>query len=155
MTLADAQKTLIRRCGKFLTAAGLDGTTQNGSNQDLLDPVAEALVFCGVSVADFTTPTSAEVAQVASADLPKFLRVAEYRTLETVLDNWAKPDQVAGTDNEQKLGALRDSLAKTQSIKLKRLQDEFGYGLEATGVEFGIFNHGFQEQDEEYPETEE
>ncbi len=152
MTLADAQKTLIRRCGKFLVAAQLDGTTINGTNADLMDPVSEGLIACGVTPADYTTPTTAEVQSLAASDLRKFLAIAEYRTLETVLGNWAKPDQTAGTDNEQKLGALRDSLQKTLGTKLKALQDEFDYGSQASVIEADLFNAGFQEQPQEYLE---
>lgn len=134
---------LIARCGKLLAAAGLDGSTVDGTNAALSDPLAEALRSLGVAPASPASPSTADLAGVADASAPQLLDVAELRALETVLSNWAEPDQVAGQDNRQDLGKLRDSLERTVARKSERARSLYGYGADAT-ASAGLLDLGFQ-----------
>lgn len=90
LTRADIEAALIKRAGDLLTTAGLDGTTVNGTNADLGDPIAFALRQIGVTVATLTSPTDAEVAAASTAtegSTDQLLDLAEIRVLETVLQH--------------------------------------------------------------------
>ena len=43
LTRATVEVALIARCGKLLTAVGLDGATVDGTNAALTDPIGEGL----------------------------------------------------------------------------------------------------------------
>jgi len=143
LTRAQAETLLVARCGKLLAAVGLDGTTVDGTNAALTDPLAEALRSLAIAPASPAAVTTQDLAGVADASVPQLLDVAELRALETALANWTDPDQVAGQDNRQDLGRLRDSLEKTVARKSERARSLYGYGVDAT-ASAGILTLGFQ-----------
>lgn len=148
LTRATVEAALIARCGKALTSIGLDGTTVDGTNAALADPIGEGLRSLGLATATLGAVVSADVAQVVDADdYAQLLDVAELRALETVLANWTEPDQIDGQDTRQDLGKLRDGLEKTVSRKAAQAQTRYGYGA-ATGIETGVITFGFQSRDE-------
>ena len=87
LTRASVEAVLIRRAGKLLTVAGLDGATKDGTNADLGDPIAFGLRQLGVTVASPSSPTDAEVGNLADDDQDQFFDMAEIRILETVLNH--------------------------------------------------------------------
>lgn len=147
MTRADAESVLIRRCGKMLVAAGLDGTTIDGTNADLADPLGVALRHLGFSPAGLTSVTTADLSSIDASNVVEFLDVASLAAMRAALNNWAEPDQVAGQDNRQDLGKLRESLRATVKAEEDRLADLYNYGV-AAGVAAGTLTYGFQTREE-------
>lgn len=150
LTRATVEAVLINRCGKTLTSVNLDGTTIDGTNAALTDPIGEGLRSLGLVVANLGAVVSGDLSGITDADdFAQLLDVAELRALETALANWTEADQVSGQDNSQALGRLRESLERTVARKAKQAQDRYGYGL-SSGLETGVLNFGFQSQE---PET--
>ncbi len=141
MTRAQIETVLVRRTGAWLSQSGLDSTTVDGTNTDLADAIAAAILQCDSTVADITNPTSAEIQAVDS--LTKFLDVAELRLLENILENLSKVDSKAGAV-EAKLDQLAQRIER--AIARKREQLAARYGLEtAATLETGVINLGFQQ----------
>ena len=55
-TRASIEAILIRRCGRMLAATELDGSTIDGSNADLNDPIGWAIRQLGGAVASIAVP---------------------------------------------------------------------------------------------------
>ena len=111
-TIAQIEQRLIRRIGSKLAAVGLDGSTVDGTNPDLVDPIAAGLASLGITAASVAVVVDADLVAVEACAVPQLLDVATLRGLETVLGNWTDPDQMADTDNQQWLGKLYDSTEK-------------------------------------------
>lgn len=139
-TRAQVETVLIRRAGKLLTAAGLDGVTRTGANADLADPIGYALRQCGYSVADVSDPTTAEVAAVDEADIDKVLDIAELRTCENIAGNLDEVDYTLGPQSES-LGQLATTLDKRIARLSEALLKNYGVGASAlsdsTKIEMG------------------
>lgn len=122
LTLAQAERTLVRRKGPMLLACGLatESYATDGTPRDYLaDPIARALRAIGLKSADPTAPADADVAEVAEADLDAFLDCAELFVIEATAGNFTQVDYTAGQDG-RKLGQFRaDALAL---LKWKREQ---------------------------------
>ncbi len=99
VTRANVENVLIHRAGALMTKASLDGTTVDGTNTDLADPIAWALRVSGYTSADITNPTTAEVA-AAEDDIDEVVDYAELRTLENVLGNLDDVDTTVGPRSE-------------------------------------------------------
>lgn len=147
MTRAEAESVLIRRCGKMLDAAGLDGTTVDGTNADLTDPLGVALRHLGFSPAGLVTVTDSDLSGVDDSNVVEFLDVAALAAMRASLNNWVEPDQIAGQDTRQDLGKLRESLRTSIGAEEKRLADLYNYGV-ASGIEAGTLTLGFQTREE-------
>src|SRR5215212_491512 len=90
VTRANIETILIRRCGKLLSAAGLDGTTVSGANADLNDGIGSALRTLGYTVASLVSVADSDVSVVADSEIDQLLDLAELRTLESVAGNLDK-----------------------------------------------------------------
>lgn len=143
LTRPQAEAILVARCGKLLASVGLDGTTVDGTNAALTDPLAEGLRQLAIAPASPAAVTTSDLSGVADADAAELLDVAELRALETVLGNWVDADQVAGQDNRQDLGKLRDSVEKSLARKAARAESLYGYGKDTT-IRAGLLTFGFQ-----------
>jgi hypothetical protein len=133
-TRAQVETVLIKRAGKLLTAAGLDGTSHVGANADLADPIGYALRTCGFTVADISNPTTAEVTSVSNADIDKLLDIAELRTCENISGNLDDVDYTLGPQSES-LGQLSTKL----DTKIARLREKIltDYGIGAMALNDG------------------
>lgn len=120
-TRAEAEAELIARLGTWMTAAGLDGTTIDGTNADLSSPLGYAL-----RVVESNT-----VPDVASADLDKLYDLAELRALENVLQNYKKIDGKAGP-----VEGKADQLGQRMERRLVQLRGYVAatYGVGVTGA---------------------
>ena len=144
LTRANTEQILIRRCGKLLTAAGLDGTTVAGNNADLNDPLGWALRKSGYSVASVAAIADADLAAVSADDTDKLLDLAELRALETILGNLDDVDITLGQRSES-LSQLSAQVEK----KLTRLQArvEKAYGVGIGTLQAGMITNLFAEHD--------
>lgn len=127
ITRANLESVLIRRTGRLLTAAGLDGTTVNGSNADLNDPIGQALRQRGFVVVNIASVSDSDV-NAAESDVDAVLVLAELRALESALGNYDLVDTKGG-DVQQDLDDLGQRLEKKIARLQKKLADEFGIGL--------------------------
>lgn len=125
-TRAQTETVLIRRVGRYLTLAGMNGTTNNGSNEDLADPIAWALRKLGVAVADPTNPSTGEVQSVTRVDA--LFDLAELRTLENILGNLSLVTATVGPRTEH-FNDLAKRLAEMIPRKRKAIEQEHGISL--------------------------
>lgn len=127
-TRAQIEVTLIARCGKILTACGLDGVTVDGTNASLTDPLGWALRSLNVAPATYGTVTSAEVAAVAADEIDKLLDFAELKALENALGNFDAVDISVGARSE-KYDQIRTGLERTLERKQKAVERKYGAQL--------------------------
>lgn len=126
LTRAQAEGILIRRIGRLVAAASLDGTTVDGTNADLADPLATAVRQLGGTVANRATVTDADLASVAREEA--LLDMAELRALESALGNLDVVDVQVGPEREA-LGQLGTRLETAIARKRAQIQREHGIGL--------------------------
>ena len=144
LTRAQAESILIRRCGKLLTAAELDGTTVSGANADLNDPIASALRQCGLTVANIASVADSDLTALADSDIDKLLDLSELRTLESCLGNLDLVDVADGVLKES-FGQLGARLER--AIERKRTAITRTYGIGLGTLSSGLIDLGFQQQD--------
>jgi hypothetical protein len=130
----------------MLTAAGLDGVTVDGTNQDLVDPIADALRRLGAAPADLSTVGDADLAGLDASRLPALLDLAELRALETVLGNLTAVDLRLGPRDE-KFSQLPARL-ETRIARLQR-KVESEHGI--SSVSSGVISLDFAEHNEDLP----
>ena len=145
LTREDTEILLIRRVGTIFTAVGLDGTTIDGTNTDLNDPIGYGIRVAGGTVSSLVLVTDVDVATVATADYDEYLDLAEYRALENALGNFASVDIKVGPRDE-KLSQLAAQLEKM--IKFKRVVLELSYGYGVAALDTGTLTYEFAEHDE-------
>lgn len=140
ITRANAEAVLVRRIGRKMTAAGLDGSTANGTNGDLNDPLATALLDMGLTVQDIANVADADL--VAVDNIPELLDRAELRALESVIGNLDAVNISIGPRSES-LGQLSDQCEQA----VNRLQAKIAakYGT-AASLEGGSLSLDFAEK---------
>lgn len=142
-TRAGIESVLIRRCGRLLTAAGLDGTTISGANEDLNDPIGTAIRQLAGHVADLTAVTDSDVSSIDADNLDALLDLAELRSLESALGNLDVVDVSVGPEREA-LGQLGTRLER--AIERKRAHVERDHGIGVTTLTAGVIRLGFQQR---------
>lgn len=131
ITRVQVERILIARCGKLLTAAGLDGATRTGANEDLNDPIGAAVRALALTVADLSAVADTDLASVTDAQIDQLLDVAELRTLETIEGNLDQVDITIGPRSES-----LNQLSKQVRTKIdaKRAAVEAAYGTGVAGL---------------------
>lgn len=122
-TRASVEVVLLRRTGRMLTKAGLDGVTDDGTNVDLNDPIGWAVRTLGYPVADVTEVSSDEVEAVPSGKVNALLDLAELRTLESILGNLDLVSAQVGPRREE-LNDLARRLNERIPRKRKEIEQE-------------------------------
>ena len=138
---ANVENVLVARVGPLMTKAGMDGTTVDGTNTDLSDPIAWALRQAGYSVADITNPTTAEVA-LALDDVDEVVDLGELRTLESVAGNLDDVDVTVGPRSEE-LSQLSVQVEKRIERVQARVEELYGHG--APVFDTGTITYEFAE----------
>lgn len=118
----------MRRAGRFLEAFELS-TNVDGTNEDLIDPIAAALIRAGYSVSDYLVPTSVEIASVSAADTPKVLDYAELRLLETLA--------ASNTLVDITIGPRKESLSQLQAVLTAAIANKRAAITQLYGTESG------------------
>lgn len=134
-TRTSVDTRLLRRVGRWLTAAGLDGATDDGTNVDLADPIAWAIGQTGGTVVDTLAPDDADLATVTSDD--QMLDLAEYRLLLNAYQNYTKVD-VEGLAGKAKLDQLRAGLKEAITLKRAQIASDYGIGVFAASESFSV-----------------
>lgn len=140
ITAAQLDRALLRRVGGQYAYAGLDSTTADGTNHDLLDCKVEGLRSLGLYPASLDAVTDADLAGVTAEQQGQLLDVAELRAFETVLGNRAAADRKA-LDSEQYDGRFYSHLELTVTRKRKQVERQYGHGLGS--LTSGVFDLGF------------
>ncbi len=146
LTRANIEAVLVRRCGRLLTAAGLDSTTISGANADLNDPIGWAIRQCAGTVASLVLVADTDIATVAESDLDKLLDLAELRTLESIQENNDLVD-IQSDDQRKAWAALGTRLELI--IARKRASVARIYGTLQGTLTAGTINLSFQQQNDE------
>lgn len=116
-TRADAEAEIIARIGRWLTAAGLDGTTVSGSNASLNSPISYALRDAGVSA----------VTSLADSALDRFYDLAELRALDNAVQNFTKVDVKAAAVEAQQ-DDLGQRMERARNAKRAYVAAVYGVG---------------------------
>lgn len=149
ITRSQVERMLIRRCGKLLTAADLDGETFNGTNEDLNDPIGCALRQCGYGVSDIASVENVDLAAVTDDRIDQLLDLAELRTLENIEGNYDDVD-ISATERSESLNQLLKQVqAKIERLR-EKVKQQYGIGLGELGS--GVLTLDFAEIDDESSE---
>lgn len=142
ITRADAEYALVRRAGKLMAAAGLDGITVSGANADLNDPLGYGLLLTGFPVASISDVADADLAGVSVDTANEFLDRAELRLLENILQNYDLVTMTIGPRSEQ-YGEIRTSLEKAIDRKTLAIAKQYGTGatLEGGAIDLNFQQH--------------
>lgn len=143
ITRAQAERILIDRCGTFLTAAGLDGVTHDGSNLSLNDPLLYGLLRLEhTSIVNLQGITDDDLSAVANDELAPFLDLAELRCLYNAYG--AVLEQVDITVGPRKEALSQRSTNAKDRIKALEERIELEYGIGAGYLDIGNLNLNFQ-----------
>jgi hypothetical protein len=142
ITRAQVEQVLVKRAGKLMTAADLDGTTHSGVNTDLNDPIGWALRQMSYTVTSLTNVTDADLAPVATADVDQLLDMAEFRLMENIEGNFDDVD-ISANGRSESLSQLM--LQVTKRVERMRSKLEIQYGLGAGTLEAGVISLDFME----------
>ena len=140
MTRTQAETVLIARCGKLLTACGIDGTTLNGANASLTDPLAWALRQSGYPPATFGAVTDTDLAGVQDGHIDKLIDLAEMKALENALGNFDATDISVGPRSES-YDQLRAGIEKILTRKQTNIMRLYGVGIGT--LEAGVIAYDF------------
>ena len=124
LTRAQVDVILLKRAAHLMLAAELDGTTDDGTNPDLVDPIASTLLLLEYSVADLSEVTDEDLAPVIVDDYSALFDLSELRLLQNILGNLMVTDYGLGPRSE-KLGQIRDGLIKRLQ-QMDDLLEEYG-----------------------------
>lgn len=127
-TRAQVEVTLVSRCKKRMEFVGM-AVTQSGSNADLNDPIATALMQTGITPANVVSIADGDLAAVT--DFLKLCDLAELRLLENILGNADKVTLQAASGSE----SFSDFVTATENLierKEQAIQRKHGIGLGAT-----------------------
>lgn len=144
ITRADVETILIRRCGSLLTAADLDGTTIDGTNVDLNDPIGVALRNMGYTVVSITNVADSDLESVPDEDIDQLLDLAELRTLESIEGNLDDVD-IQANGRSESLNQLSARVRMKIDTKRKAIESQYvGLGT----LDAGVITLDFMEKDE-------
>ena len=128
MTIANraaVEVVIVARLGKWMTAAGLDATTVDGTNTDLTDPYDIALRYF-----EITDPTNL----ANSLEELEFLDIVELRTLQSIVRNF---DDVTTRAGER--SSNYSDLHKRMQDELRRkelsMAEQYGFGEAAVVID--------------------
>jgi hypothetical protein len=146
LTRADSEQLLISRVGGIFNAVNLDGTTVDGTNTDLNDPIGYGIRQVDGTVNSLVLVTDADVATVSTDDYDEYLDLAEYRALQNAQGAFASWDIKIGPRDEKqsKFGDYIDAVCER---KKKAIEETYG-SLTAT-ISSGVIMLDFAEHDEE------
>jgi len=139
LTRANTEFLTCADVGPLMTAAGMDGTTVDGTNADLNGPIGRALHDLGHAVASFVLVANADVDDVTDAQTGEFLDRVILHTLEAVLGNLDDVDITVGPRSEK-----LSQLAAQAERRVARLRVTLGAGMvtpAATVITLNIAEH--------------
>jgi len=146
ITRVNVETITVARVGALMTEASLDGTTVDGTNADLNDPIGVALREMGETVTAIAAVADADLSGVAEADYNELLDRVELRTLETIEGNYTLVDITAGPRSE-KLSQLATAVQVRKGQLLDKIREKYGIGGDSFVAGYLIMD--FVEHDDE------
>lgn len=143
ITREQIEKILVGRVKKRMAFVEMDSTTTNGTNADLNDPIATALIQMGVTPANISAITDSDLASVT--DVIQIADLAELRLLENIVGNLDVVDLAVGPRRES-LNQMTENCEKAIARLTKKIQHQYGIGI--TNLQNGTLALNFIEQDE-------
>jgi len=142
---------LVARSGKLMVAADLDGTTVDGSNTDLNDPLGVAIREVGGSVGDISSVDDDDIATVDSTKTDQFIDTAELRILQSIEGNLDDVDTTAGS-HSRRFSQLATQVEKKLQRLEKKLEDKYGVGVPVMTA--GVILLDIADHNDDLPTTE-
>ena len=143
ITLAAIEKTLIRRCGSKMAIVEMDGTTVDGTNQDIVDPVITAMIDMGYTLSDLSEVSDDDLSSVVpDSKYNELVDRAELRLLQNIAGNQVGVDITVGPRKES-LSQLSQYLEKQIDRVSERNKKLYGDGL--MPLTAGKISLGYQE----------
>lgn len=145
LTRANVETILIKRCGRKMLAASMDGTTSNGTNDDLNDPIGYALRVMGYQVTDIAQVADSDLAGVSVEEYDELFDRAELRTLENIAGNLDFVDISVGPRREAlaQLSNQVERAVERLQARINRLYGDLGR------FEAGAISLDFQAKDDD------
>ena len=130
--------------------AGWIGLTElsvlvDGNNSDADNPLAAAGRFVGLTLASEITVTDADLVSLASADVQKFLDVAEFYMLRKTYQNFVQVNIALGQRSES-LGDAGKRMEMILAAKKDDLQKLYGFSVST--ISTGKVSLNFAEHEE-------
>lgn len=129
ITRADVESILIKRIGGLFTDLSLDGTTADGTNEDLNDPIAYALKRLGYGVTNIALVTDADLFPVSADDYLALFDLAELRCLQTALNKASIYTNITVGPRSEGLNQKAQAIAGMIKAKTDAIKDDYGIGL--------------------------
>lgn len=144
LTRANVELLTVADVGPLMVAAGMDGTTVDGTNVDLNGPIGRAVRTLGYAVASAVLVADADIAAVTDAQHSEFLDYVTLYTLRAILGNLDDVDITVGPRTER-LSQLAAQVEKAIKVLQDSMTDEYAYGM-ATPVA-GVITRDIAEHD--------
>lgn len=145
ITRANVEAVLVKRIGPLFTDLGLDGTTVDGTNADLNDPIAYALQRLGYGVSDITNVTDTDLSAVTSDDYAALLDIAELRCLETAYNAAVYLVNITVGPRSEQLNQKAQGIEKMIAGKRDSIKSDYGIGygnFTTSTLELDFARHG-------------
>lgn len=127
LTRANTEALLVQRVGPAMVKADMDGTTVDGTNASLNDPIGKAIRYLGYAVTNPVLVSDADVAQVTDDQLDQYLDLATYYTLNNVLGNLDDVD-IRTSPRSEMYSQMVEWLERKVERMSKQLEAEYGFG---------------------------
>jgi len=134
---------IIKRCGKKMLLVEMS-ITADGSNSDLNDPIATALLEMGFEIDDPSNVTDDDIYQVGSDQYNELFDRAERRTLESIAGNLDMVNLQVGSRREE-FNQLSEQIFKAIDLLTRKILRRYGDG---GSLSAGTLSLDFQEKDE-------
>ena len=146
LTRAQVETLIIKRVGLLFTELSLDGTTVDGTNADLNDPIVNALWLFDETVSNPALVADADIDDIAADEYREFVDTVEVRCLETALQALTAVNITVGPRSE-----AYDQLGQRieKAIERKRAYMAKEYGTSVPTPSAGYISLHIAEHDEE------
>lgn len=124
------EAALISRDGPLLVLVGKDGTTVDGENGSLTEPLRMGLESLGYYPATFGDVTDDDLAQVSPAQVSQLLDVASLGLVNSVYGAFTEVDETISLGSV-KVSQNRAAIASRLSDLAAFCMNRYGYGLSA------------------------
>jgi hypothetical protein len=138
MTRAEVEHYLTRRTGQAVDFVGLDGHTEDGTNIDYNDPIADALESVGIKPDSRLDVSDADVGRVPLENTQWFLRLLELRMLQTVANQFIYYGE-RFVDNDERVIEVRQGVENRIKGLSTEITARWGLGV---SVMSGGYNVG-------------
>jgi len=139
-TRAQVESVLVSRCKKSMAFVGFDSTTVNGTNANLNEPIATALLQMRKATEYLTNVTDLDLSTLTANETIKLTDLAELRLLKNIHGN-ADVVDIASDSQTERYSQFGDKILRAIDRLEKRVSSEYGIGTASLSA--GKISHGF------------